>query len=50
MTDEIFLRYLISENLLNDCSLIITDEAYERKIYYRYDFCCYKRVSIKKNI
>ena len=33
MTDGIFLRYLLSDNMLNDFSAIIIDEAHERSIY-----------------
>jgi len=33
MTDGIFLRYLLSDNLLTDFSVIIIDEAHERSIY-----------------
>lgn len=33
MTDGIFLRYLLSDNLLNDFSAIIIDEAHERSIF-----------------
>ena len=33
MTDGIFLRYLLSDNLVSDFSVIIIDEAHERSIY-----------------
>ena len=33
MTDGIFLRYLLSDNLLTDFSVIIIDEAHERSIF-----------------
>ena len=33
MTDGIFLRYLLSDNLLNDFSVIMIDEAHERSVY-----------------
>ena len=33
MTDGIFLRYLLSDNLLSDFSVIMIDEAHERSVY-----------------
>ena len=33
MTDGIFLRYLLSDNLLNDFSVIMIDEAHERSVH-----------------
>lgn len=47
MTDGIFLRYLLTDNYLNDFSIIMIDEAHERSIYTDIIFGIIKNLIIK---
>ena len=48
MTDGIFLRYLLSDNLLNDFSVIMIDEAHERSIHTDIIFGIIKKLIEKR--
>ena len=50
MTDGIFLRYLLSDNMLNDFSAIIIDEAHERSIYTDIIFGIIKELIKKRKV
>ena len=49
MTDGIFLRYLLSDNLLNDFSVIMIDEAHERSIQTDIIFGIIKKLIEKRD-
>ena len=49
MTDGIFLRYLLSDNLLNEFSVIMIDEAHERSIQTDIIFGIIKKLIEKRD-